>query len=1003
MTYGESVNNGEIAMPSASGTPPVLRAGRAPLVGRARQLALLAEHLAEARAGRLIVVLLAGAPGIGKTRLLDEFPPPEQATGITVLRGGASQAAGMPPYLPFLQALGDYIAAAPVDQLREQVGLHAATLAPMLPEIIARLGSPAPTHPLGPEQERYRLYEAVALFLAALAVHGPLALLLDDLHWIDAASCDLLVHIASRLRTTPLLIVGAYREGDANQNSAFVRALAELNRRRVLVTLPLHPLAMEESLSLATSALRGAIAPDVADLLHQHGEGNPFFLEELLRALVEDGTLIWQAERWELRNQPGRLLPPRVVEAIQMRLARLNVVVVELLRVAALVGRTFAPTLLAQVIALDVEQAEECLRSATRAQLVRPQADETYAFTHDLVRETLAAEVGSTRRRRLHHIIGEALEALGDADSPQRLAELAFHFAEAGATARGVTYALASGERAMRASAATDAMAHYRTAIRLLGPSAEPAPLATALIGLGDAATLGGEYLQAADSYHAAQETWLRSGDTQAAARAWHRLGQVRWRQEAVTEAREAFEHALELLGTADNPDTAKTLLQLADLHATSLGRNSAGIAYAERALAMVERLGDQHLAATAYCVIGNVKARSSDLVAGRAALERALALAQELGNSTVEAEACAYLANLYAWIGDLNQSRELSIRRAELAWRTQDLFHLRHVYAWIGFLEMLQGHWDAAEQRFAEQEPIVEGLQSPEPRAALAAYRGVLRYHQGQFDAAEQEFRHVVALLQPTGSGTLIWHLGWLGLVLAELGRRAEALDCYTELHTLADALDEQARARGLAFAYLAVGYARLGEQAHAASCYVKLLPFQGQFSPMLIDRGLGLAALAGGDITAARRHLANAEAEARQADIRPELAFTLIQRGLLEQQASVPSGAKRTEMPNDPLAEGLRLCAELGMHELGRRLLRPIPSAPQRHPGREVRVAGLSDRELEVLRLVAQGHTNREIAAALVLSEKTVARHLTNIFAKIGVENRSGATAYALNHRLA
>jgi DNA-binding NarL/FixJ family response regulator len=135
----------------------------------------------------------------------------------------------------------------------------------------------------------------------------------------------------------------------------------------------------------------------------------------------------------------------------------------------------------------------------------------------------------------------------------------------------------------------------------------------------------------------------------------------------------------------------------------------------------------------------------------------------------------------------------------------------------------------------------------------------------------------------------------------------------------------------------------------------------------------------------------------------MRPELALTLVHRGLLERQAPVASGALPSSISGDPLAEGLHLCEQLGMHELGRRLLRPIPAEPQRRPGRSARVAGLSDRELEVLRLVAQGRTNREIAETLVLSEKTVARHLTNIFTKIGVGNRAGATAYALNHRLA
>jgi predicted ATPase len=672
--------------------PPLLHAGRSPLVGRARQLAVLAEHLAEARAGRPAVVLLAGPPGIGKTRLLEEFPPADLAAGVTVLRGGASQAEGMPPYLPFLEALGDYIAAAPADQVRHEVGPRAASLATLLPEIPVRLGPPPPSHPLGPEQERFRLYEAVAAFLAAIAERGPLVLLLDDLQWADAATCDLLVHVAGRARSAALLVVGAYRDGEAGENPAFVRALAELNRRRLLITLPLHPLEAEESRALTANVLRGAVAADIADVLHRHGEGNPFFLEELLRALVEAGTLVWQAGRWTLRSHVGRLLPPRVAAAIQLRLARFDPAVVELLRVAAVMGRACEPTLLGQVAGMDGERAEELLLAAARAQLVRPEADGIYAFTHDMVRETLYADVGRARRRRLHQSIGAALEARADTGSARRLADLAYHFAAAGDQVRGVTYALAAGEQALRASAAVEAMAYYRTAVDLLGPSGAMHQRAVALMEIGDAAIQAGDYPQAADAYHAAQADWLRSGDALHASRAWHRLGRVRWRQEAVTAARSAFEQALALLGEAASPDAAETLLQLADLHVTSLGRNAEGIAYVERALAMVERLGDRHLEATACCVAGNVRARGNDLAAGQASLERALALARELDDPALAAEACAYLANVYAWTADLDRARAVSLLRAELAQRTQDLFHLRHVYAWIGLQDVNQG-----------------------------------------------------------------------------------------------------------------------------------------------------------------------------------------------------------------------------------------------------------------------------------------------------------------------
>ncbi len=985
-------------MPLPSGLLSVVRPGYAPLVGREGPLALLNELFAASRAGQFIVALLVGAPGIGKTRLLDAFPAPDLAVGSVVLRGGTSPSAGMPPYLPFLQALGDYVNTAAPELLRAQVGVHHAALATLLPELNVRLGPSPPLHPLGPEQERYRLYEAVTGFLAA--IRAPLVLLLDDLHYVDAASCDLLIHLSGRLRNAPLLIVGAYREAEAGDNPAFTWSLAELNRRRLLQTLPLGPLTPEESQALVASLVQGPVAPGVAALLHQHSEGNPFFLEELLRACVDDGTLVWHTDQWALVEQQARLLPPRIVEAIRLRLARLDSQVVDLLRVAALFGRAFELTLLAQVLGQATEQVEQLLLAAARAQLVRPQPEGRYAFTHDLLRETLVADLGSVRRRALHQAIGEALEAQPLSPTAQRLADLAYHFVAAGEPTRGVPYALNAGEHALRTSAPGEAIAHFRTALQLLGPAGPWDTQVTALMGLGDGATLQGDYGAAAEAFQAALACCLQLGDHLAAARACLRLGQIHWRQEAVSKAHEAFTQALTLLGPDDHQTTADVLLQLADLYATSLGRTLEGAAHAQHALAMVERLGDRRLTAVAYTVLGNVVARGGDLAGGQAALERALAMAQSLDDPAVAAEAYAHLANLAAWRGDLDQSRALSLQRAALARRTQDLFHLRHVYAWLGFQDTLQGRWEDAKRWFAEQAPIVEELPSPEPRATLLTYCGVLHYFQGAFDAADQLFRAVVALLKPTGSRTLVWHLGWHGLVLAEQGQHEAALSCLTELQHLTDLLDTQSRARGLALAQLAIGYGRLGERERAAACYAPLHPFQGQCSPVLIDRGLASAALAGGDHDAAQRHLADAEQVARRAGMRPELALTLIQRAALDQHTlSEPSRA----VPADsPLGEGLRLCAELGMQELGRRFLRAVPAAGQQL-ARAADAAGLSTREREVLRLLAQGRTNREIAALLVISEKTVARHLTNIFTKIGVTNRASATAYAHTSGLA
>ncbi|HEY7295670.1 MAG TPA: ATP-binding protein, partial [Dehalococcoidia bacterium] len=189
-------------------------AGRAPLVGRGREQAVIAERLCTLLRGPAGVIMLAGEPGIGKTRLLDEAAAEAASLGVTVLRGGASEAEGMPPYLPFLEALGRYIRSAPPQRLQHEAGPWTGILASILPELALRLGDLPATPPLPAEQARLRLFEAVAEFLAAIAEQSPLLLVLDDLQWADRAGLELLSHVARVLNGTRIAVLGAYRAGE---------------------------------------------------------------------------------------------------------------------------------------------------------------------------------------------------------------------------------------------------------------------------------------------------------------------------------------------------------------------------------------------------------------------------------------------------------------------------------------------------------------------------------------------------------------------------------------------------------------------------------------------------------------------------------------------------------------------------------------------------------------------------------------------------------------------
>ncbi|HEX5417405.1 MAG TPA: AAA family ATPase, partial [Chloroflexota bacterium] len=627
------------------------------LINRKRELALLWHQFEVAAAGQSRVVFLVGEPGIGKTRLLDEFAGQVRAAGARVLRGGALEAAGMPPYLPFLEALGQHIGEVAPDVLRAQAGPRASILSTILPDLALALGEPTASYPLPPEQARLRLYESVADFCAAIARPDALLLFLDDLQWADPATLDLLSFLFRHQPAARLLVVGARRPGDSEPNPALQSAIAELNRLRALTTISLKPLTAEEIDALAASSLGAPLDHAASRALFSRSEGNPFFAEELLRA--------WHDEGAPAELVPA-VLPSSVVNAVRERLSRLAAETIDYLRAAAVLGRRFDVAVLAEVAGQEPEFLEEQLRRAARANLLQVDADGAYRFSHDLIRACLDQEVPAVRRQRLHGLIGRALEARGAARDRRQLAELAYHFGRSGDRARGVEYARRAAGEAMRAFAAADALEYYRSALH---QSAPDDPLrGELLLGLGDAALLAGVEREAAESFTAARDWFELAGDRSAAASAAQRLGVANWRQEAIADARAAFEAALSLLGEKVSPLSVRAHVDLANLLAVSLHEQAGGIFHAQQARELARNLADQRLLIMANRTLGNLLVRSGNLAEGVGLLEQTLAAAIAVDDPVEAAEGCACLAPAYFWQGRLNRSREITRQRLAFA-----------------------------------------------------------------------------------------------------------------------------------------------------------------------------------------------------------------------------------------------------------------------------------------------------------------------------------------------
>jgi DNA-binding NarL/FixJ family response regulator len=974
----------------------------APLIGRQRELALLHDMLARAQIGHCRVLLLRGEPGIGKTRLLDAMTMQTAQSRITVLRGGASDADGMPPYLPFLEALGYHIHTASTEALRQQTGPLAAILATILPELILRLGQAPTSYPLPAEQARLRLYEAVGSFLTAIAAPQGLLLVLDDLQWADPASLDLICSVARRQPSARLLLLGAYREGEVEHNPTFQRAIAELNRLRLLTLVSVGRLAEAEITALAAHYLDAPIEPAVSRLLYTQSEGNPFFAEELLRDWLETAVLVRVDGRWQLSRPIETALPSSIAGALRQRLARLPTDLVAVLRTAAISGRTFDTALLAEITGQSLEMIEEHLQEAVRARLIRLDAAGSYTFSHDKIRECLYTEVTTVRRRRLHGRIGEALEARPGGVSAQRLAELAFHFGRSGDHVRGVLYAQRAAEQAMRTYAPEEAMAHYRAALSLI--DAVDARRGALSFRLGEAALLAGAEQEAVTALEAAQQWFQQAGDLVAAARAAHRLGQACWRKEAIPAAQTAFETALAHLADRPCPETIQVLVDLGTLLTVNLQRQTEGIAATRQALKLAQQLEDDRLVAMASRAVGNMMVRGNELAAGIPLLERALALAMAIDDPVEAAECCACLMLAYCWQGAWRRALDVTEQWLAFAQRCHDRYQLRHVYSQLAGLYLGQGRLADAERMLDQAKVIVEWLTSPEPRAVLSFMRSLIAYHRGAYAAAEAGFQEAIQLFRAMGPRALGWYLGWLGLSQAAQSHLSAMEACIAEVEALLATIPTGSMAAAEPLVQLTMIGLLLSDRARLARYYPQLTVFRGQVHDVfIVDRLLGEIAALQGDWVTAQNHLAVAEATARREDLLPEVARTLAAQANLElAQACKGSSSRARQL----LEQAHDLMEQIGMAGEARRLRERLGRrTPQLETTAHPLPDNLTGREMDVLRLLAAGKSNPEIAAELVLSVRTVERHISNIYAKIGVEGtaaRATATAYALRHNV-
>jgi class 3 adenylate cyclase/tetratricopeptide (TPR) repeat protein len=637
---GDAPGSGRVPLPTRLTHPPAVG-----VIGREVEFALLdtaAKRVASGEGRELI--LLAGEPGQGKTTLVSELARHAHGGGMTVLLGRCDEEVGA-PYRPFHEALSHFVAHADEELLRTHMASHGGELARMVPALSQRLGELPPTQTTDPDTERYLLYSAVVGLLEEASGERPVVLVLDDLHWADKPSLQLLRHVVANSSATRLLILGTYRDGELSAAHPLNEALATLHREPTGVsTIDLKGLEDTGVIAFMESAAGHALDDAGVGLAHQlyrETDGNPFFVAEVLRNLSESGDIFQDAStgRWMTKDTEGPLsLPHSVRTVIGTRVSRLGEGATKVLSMAAVIGRDFGIELLAEATKVDEDELIDLLDEAQRAAVVQELSDAPgrYTFSHALVQHTLYEDLGATRRTRLHKAVGEAIEHLYGENDDARLGELARHFLLATRPTdadKAMTYARRAGEAALKALAPDNAVRYFSQALELAGQGVgvDPAGRIDLLLGLGTAQRQAGIASFRETLLETAREAReLDDTDRLVAAALANNRGWFSSLGEVDSEKVKVIDAALDALPHTDSPERARLLATLCSelQYDSSLERR---LALADEAKAIARRLGDRAVFVDVVNRCGPALAAPSTLATELADFAEAFAAASDL------------------------------------------------------------------------------------------------------------------------------------------------------------------------------------------------------------------------------------------------------------------------------------------------------------------------------------------------------------------------------------
>jgi DNA-binding CsgD family transcriptional regulator/tetratricopeptide (TPR) repeat protein len=937
-------------------------------VGRVCELGELERALGATRAGRGATVLVAGEAGIGKTRLASELARRARGAGFEVLLGHSIDLVGTElPYQPFAEALRP-------------------------------LGTPWPAGRPVPGSQ-LRVFEGTLALLTECAAATPVLLLLEDLHWADTSTLDLVVFLTHNLGDRPVLLLATYR-ADEPSSAGRMRRLAEgVRRSGSALVLELGPLERDELRALLAARAGASLPAAMADTIIARSEGNPFFAEALLAA-AGDG---------------GGQLPRRLRDTLLHRVHRLDPRTQDVLRLAAAAGREVRYPLLRATVGLPDGDLRDSLRAAVEGGVLAAEPGPgSFRFRHALLAEAIYMTILPGEREELHARLAQELARTRAATA----AELAPHWAAAGRAADALVASVEAAREAEAVFGLAEALAHVERALTLWETAPNPAELVK--VDLTELCSWAAELASHVGAAPRAIELARRAielvgaKDPRRAALLHVRLGEYLYEIGSNDAALATLERAVEFVPVElASPERAYALGSLAGGLMVAW-RYAESLPTAEQALALARDLGAAEAEVRALTVLGIDLAELSRGEEGIAYVHQALQLAEDIGDHIGLERAYINLTDLLTKLGRFRESARLGQAGLEVI-RRYGMYSALLVSNQIETLLAI-GDWDEAERLSAA---ALRGITSSFPywlltiRAEVEIGRGELDAARAHLEAASATLRQdrVFGLYDAYVAELALWERRWTdadAAIQESLAQAHQREAAQIRVWFCSIGLRAQAELAALARARRDAGAVRTW--LTRAQELITVARRAAAEAPTITPNAGGWLALAEAEYARARG-LAWPESWSQVAEgwerlERPPLAAYCRWR---QAEALVAVGASRTEAAV-PLREAHAVAARIGAKPLLRELellaqrarlevAPPQTAFPTGRDGPE-EILGLTPREAQVLDLLARGYTNREIAATLVISVKTASVHVSHILRKLGAPNRLEAAAIA--HRL-